>query len=81
MRVRPGNMGRRAGSLAAVQVVAGAAWMGRAVAVRPGRGPPEVAVLQLCWGQGQVSQWSRNYLTWAPWELGTDPAAGSAFVI
>lgn len=30
--------------------------------------PPRSDSLQLCWGQGQVSQWNRNYLTWAPWE-------------
>lgn len=68
LRVCPDNTGRRVGSLAAVQVIASVAWTGRTVAVSPGRGLPEVTVLQLCWGQGQVSQWNRNYLTWAPWE-------------
>ena len=55
----PDNTGRRAGSLPAVQVIASMAWMGRTVAVSPGRGPPEVTVLQpsrVRWSRAQIRQ-------------------------
>lgn len=77
----PDNTGRRAGSLAAVQVIASVAWMGRTVAVSPGRGPPRSDSPAAVLGPRAGLAVEQELPDLGSVGIGTDPAVGSAFVI